>query len=147
MLKLSLSPEGRRRTTSFLALAALASASCGALPPRPKGEAPAKKALATTPLVPFEVANDEDVARAIREYYTKYEYRIPMRDGVKLHTHVYVPKDDAHVFPMMLQRTPYGVPPYGVDNGPVASNSRVLRRFAPHPAMIDASPFAVYMMP
>jgi hypothetical protein len=81
----------------------------------------------TTPLVPFEVANDEDVARAIREYYTKYEYRIPMRDGVKLHTHVYVPKDDAHVFPMMLQRTPYGVPPYGVDNGPVASNSRVLR--------------------
>ncbi|MBL9112179.1 MAG: CocE/NonD family hydrolase [Myxococcales bacterium] len=136
MLKLSLSPEGRRRTTSFLALAALASASCGALPPRPKGEAPAKKSLATTPLVPFEVANDEDVARAIREYYTKYEYRIPMRDGVKLHTHVYVPKDDAHVFPMMLQRTPYGVPPYGVDNGPVPSNSRVLRRFAPHPAMI-----------
>ena len=107
MLKLSLSPEGRRRTTSFLALAALASASCGALPPRPKGEAPAKKALATTPLVPFEVANDEDVARAIREYYTKYEYRIPMRDGVRLFTHVFVPKDRSQTYPMLLMRSPY----------------------------------------
>jgi putative CocE/NonD family hydrolase len=32
-------------------------------------------------------------ADAVRARYTKYEYRIPMRDGVKLFTAVYVPKD------------------------------------------------------
>jgi hypothetical protein len=31
----------------------------------------------------------------VRENYTKFEYRIPMRDGVKLFTSVYVPKDVA----------------------------------------------------
>ena len=30
---------------------------------------------------------------SVRARYTKYEYRIPMRDGVKLFTAVYVPKD------------------------------------------------------
>ncbi|MBC7892055.1 MAG: hypothetical protein H7Y12_07590, partial [Sphingobacteriaceae bacterium] len=29
----------------------------------------------------------------IKEAYQKFEYKIPMRDGVKLHTAVYVPKD------------------------------------------------------
>ena len=28
-----------------------------------------------------------------RAHYTKFDYRIPMRDGVKLFTSVYVPKD------------------------------------------------------
>jgi uncharacterized protein len=31
-----------------------------------------------------------------RSHYTKYEYRIPMRDGAHLFTAVYVPKDDSH---------------------------------------------------
>ena len=31
----------------------------------------------------------------VKEHYTKYEYRIPMRDGVQLFTSVYVPKDAA----------------------------------------------------
>ena len=29
----------------------------------------------------------------VKEHYTKYEYRIPMRDGVHLFTAVYVPND------------------------------------------------------
>ncbi len=48
--------------------------------------------------------------------YTKYEYRIPMRDGVKLFTAVYVPKDDGRKYPIMLNRTPYSVAPYGIEN-------------------------------
>ncbi len=32
-----------------------------------------------------------------RAHYTKYDYRIPMRDGVKLFTSVYVPKDRPRV--------------------------------------------------
>ena len=50
--------------------------------------------------------------------YTKYEFDIPMRDGVKLLTAVYAPKDDSQPYPILLQRTPYGVRPYGVDNYP-----------------------------
>src|SRR5271163_887146 len=51
-----------------------------------------------------------------RAHYTKYDYRIPMRDGVKLFTSVYVPKDTSQSYPFMMQRTPYSVGPYGIDN-------------------------------
>jgi len=54
----------------------------------------------------------------IRSHYTKFDYRIPMRDGVKLFTSVYVPKDSSKPYPFMMQRTPYSVAPYGVDNYP-----------------------------
>jgi putative CocE/NonD family hydrolase len=51
----------------------------------------------------------------VKAHYTKHEYRIPMRDGIKLFTCVYVPKDESARYPILLQRTPYGVAPYGVD--------------------------------
>ncbi len=51
----------------------------------------------------------------VREHYTKYEYRIPMRDGVHLFTAVYVPKDSSRAYPFLIDRTPYSVAPYGVD--------------------------------
>ena len=52
----------------------------------------------------------------VKARYTKFEYLIPMRDGVKLFTAVYVPKDaDRTAYPIMLNRTPYSVQPYGVD--------------------------------
>ena len=50
------------------------------------------------------------------EHYTKYEHRIPMRDGVRLFTRVYVPKDDSQLWPILLTRTPYALKPYGDDN-------------------------------
>ncbi|UQA57568.1 CocE/NonD family hydrolase [Polyangium aurulentum] len=52
-----------------------------------------------------------------RANYTKYEYRIPMRDGVRLFTSVYVPNDAGpkKQYPFLMQRTPYTVGPYGVD--------------------------------
>lgn len=55
-------------------------------------------------------------ADAVRARYTKYEYMIPMRDGVRLFTQVYVPKDASQTYPFLLTRTPYSVAPYGVDN-------------------------------
>ncbi len=59
---------------------------------------------------------EDELAEWIRSNYTKYEYRIPMRDGVKLFTSVYVPKDAGqHIYPILLDRTPYTVAPYGVD--------------------------------
>ena len=52
----------------------------------------------------------------LAEHYTKYEHRIPMRDGVRLFTRVYVPKDDSTPWPIILSRTPYALKPYGSDN-------------------------------
>lgn len=52
----------------------------------------------------------------VQAHYTKYEYRIPMRDGVRLFTAVYVPKDASQSYPFLLMRTPYTVAPYGADN-------------------------------
>jgi hypothetical protein len=51
----------------------------------------------------------------IKAHYTKYEYEIPMRDGKKLFTAVYAPKDTTQRYPMLMQRTPYSLRPYGVD--------------------------------
>src|SRR5580765_341366 len=51
----------------------------------------------------------------IKAHYTKAEYRIPMRDGVKLFTSVYIPKDASQKYPFLMQRTPYSVGPYGED--------------------------------
>ena len=62
----------------------------------------------------------KDLATWIKANYTKYEYRIPMRDGVHLFTAVYVPKDasSAQTYPIMMERTPYSVAPYGIDHYP-----------------------------
>ena len=59
----------------------------------------------------------------VRAHYTKYEYRIPMRDGVHLFTAVYVPKASAFPadpgpYPFLIDRTPYNVAPYGEDHFP-----------------------------
>jgi putative CocE/NonD family hydrolase len=69
-------------------------------------------ALACSALPPVHAATDADEAkpapRDLRETYTKYEYRIPMRDGTKLFTVVYVPKDASKTYPFLITRTPYG---------------------------------------
>ena len=55
-------------------------------------------------------------------HYTKYEFRIPMRDGKRLFTAVYVPKTGAFAdkgpYPFLMDRTPYSVAPYGEDQYP-----------------------------
>lgn len=61
---------------------------------------------------------DADKPEPVKAAYTKYEFRIPMRDGVKLFTSVYVPKDDSQTYPMLLMRTPYSCAPYGIDRYP-----------------------------
>jgi hypothetical protein len=51
-----------------------------------------------------------------RAHYTKYEFQIPAKDGAKLFTIVYAPKDSTRAWPIMMKRTPYGIPPYGIDS-------------------------------
>jgi uncharacterized protein len=57
-----------------------------------------------------------ELADYIKSHYTKREVYIPMRDGVKLFVCIYEPKDKDHKYPIMFDRTPYSVAPYGADN-------------------------------
>lgn len=59
---------------------------------------------------------DEDSLYLVT-HYVKSEYRISMRDGVKLYTIVYSPKDSNQKYPILLFRTPYNVAPYGTEMG------------------------------
>jgi putative CocE/NonD family hydrolase len=51
----------------------------------------------------------------VLQNYTKVDKRIQMRDGVKLFTTMYIPKDRSKKYPFMICRTPYSVAPYGKD--------------------------------
>jgi putative CocE/NonD family hydrolase len=54
----------------------------------------------------------------IKNNYTKIERMIPMRDGVKLFTAIYIPKDSGEKYPFLIERTPYSCRPYGENNYP-----------------------------
>jgi len=58
---------------------------------------------------------DSALAAYVRDNYVKSEHQIPMRDGVKLFTIVYMPKDASpqNTYPMLMMRTPYSIGPYG----------------------------------
>ena len=67
-------------------------------------------------VIPFcAVAQDIDSTWVVNNY-TKKEVMIPMRDGVKLFTTIYAPKDASEMHPILLQRTPYSCAPYGESN-------------------------------
>ncbi|MDR0843167.1 MAG: CocE/NonD family hydrolase, partial [Acidobacteriota bacterium] len=54
----------------------------------------------------------------VEAQYLKKEFQVPMRDGVRLFTAVYMPRDETRSYPIMLHRTPYGVAPYGEGDYP-----------------------------
>lgn len=64
-------------------------------------------------------ASGSATADFIREHYAKYEYKIPMRDGVKLFVSIYEPRagefKDHGPYPFLMTRTPYSCAPYGED--------------------------------
>ena len=128
-------------------------AACGGTVPPSNGSASHAPAAITVPLpmqlaVPAtpapaikdakakEKAEKAAYAALIRANYTKYDVRIPMRDGKKLYTTFYIPKDRSQTYPILLTRTPYGVKPYGSDHYPNLDEPRTLRNFAPSKAMV-----------
>ena len=58
-------------------------------------------------------AQEQEVADFIKANYTKREVRVPMRDGIKLFTAIYEPRDTTKKYPILLSRTPYSISPYG----------------------------------
>ncbi len=73
--------------------------------------------MSPAPLFPQEqlTPQQQELADYIKSHYTKREVRIEMRDGVKLFTSIYEPKDTSQRYPILFSRTPYTVAPYGAN--------------------------------
>jgi len=72
--------------------------------------------LITSLFVSAQKSNSSLSLQFIKDNYTKLESMIPMRDGIKLYTAIYIPKDSAEAYPFLLMRTPYSCSPYGPNN-------------------------------
>ncbi len=66
----------------------------------------------------FLSVTGQEQAYDVAANYDKQELSITMRDGIKLHTTVYSPKDKSQKYPILLKRTPYSSKPYGENNYP-----------------------------
>lgn len=73
--------------------------------------------IPTLPLCAQESVSPEST---IRLRYQKTETMIPMRDGTKLHTTVFSPRDTTRKYPILMKRTPYACAPYGADSYPAS---------------------------
>ncbi|WP_420150807.1 CocE/NonD family hydrolase [Spirosoma sp.] len=82
---------------------------------------------------PFTPAQDSTYTR---ENYQKSEFMVPMRDGTKLFTQIYAPKNQTVKHPILIQRTPYSCRPYGAD--------QFRARVAPNPFMLRDNYIVVY---
>jgi len=72
----------------------------------------------------------------VKENFTKTETDIVMRDGIKLHTVIYIPKDQSKPLPILMERTPYSAGPYGEDKFP--------RRVGPNESLMKEKYIFVY---
>ncbi len=95
---------------------------CASHHPEPKPVSQSSMAVAPAPAATQPAsrrsrASDPDLAAYIRDNYVKTIHDIPMRDGVRLHTIVFSPKDasPAKTYPMLMIRTPYSIGPYEAD--------------------------------
>lgn len=66
-------------------------------------------------LYPAQISNAQNAAFDVKANYVKSEHQIQMRDGKKLFTVVYSPKDTSQKYPFLMQRTPYSAGPYGAE--------------------------------
>ncbi len=65
----------------------------------------------------YKKISDQPLPRNLATF-EKREEMISMRDGVRLHTSIYTPKDQAGPLPILMTRSPYGVgstPPDGIN--------------------------------
>lgn len=87
--------------------------------PRATADAPAPPtvpAQAAAPVCEEPTAQEDDkgsIAAYLAEHYTKREVQIPVRDGKKLFTAIYAPRDTSQTYPFLMLRTPYSIGPYG----------------------------------
>jgi len=75
-------------------------------------------------------------ANFVKENFNKLDTTITMRDGVKLYTVIYIPKDVSQPYPILMERTPYSVGPYGKEKFP--------RRIGPTESLMKEKYIFVY---
>ncbi|NRA96672.1 MAG: CocE/NonD family hydrolase, partial [Planctomycetes bacterium] len=98
--------------------------------------------MRTSPLIlillvfPSLLVAQSGTADYVRDHYAKQEQMIEMRDGSKLFTAIYTPKDTSRPYPIMLARSPYSSGPYGKD--------RMKRRLGPSVLFTKAGFIFVY---
>jgi putative CocE/NonD family hydrolase len=72
----------------------------------------------------------------VKDNFTKIDTTITMRDGIKLYTVIYMPKDDGQRYPFLMERTPYSAGPYGANSYP--------RSLGPNPELMKEKYIFVY---
>lgn len=65
-------------------------------------------------------SNADDQEFDVKAHYDKAEHMVPMRDGKRMLTAVYSPKDKSKTYPILLFRTPYSIKAYGEDFPPLS---------------------------
>ena len=75
-----------------------------------------KKLFCLFCLLPFLCTAQNADSAWIVSNYIKQEVMIPMRDGIKLFTTIYIPNDRSEKHPIIMERTPYSCEPYGKNN-------------------------------
>ncbi len=104
--------------------------------------------------IPHQPGVDWKNPDEIRKYYDKKDVYIAMRDGVKLYTSIYSPKDRTHFYPVILTRTPYGIessweefskmlPEYShfLESGYIIVFQDVRGRFMSEGSFVDVRPY------
>ena len=91
---------------------------------------PSAPANAVDSLADEDELQRQELAAFIAAHYDKRIARIPMRDGVHLHTTIYTPRHRTEPAPILMHRTPYGTGPYEPDAMPdkLCSNEPLMRR-------------------
>ena len=72
----------------------------------------------------------------VKNNFTKIDTTIIMRDGIKLYTVIYIPKDATEKYPFLIERTPYSAQPYGDTN--------YAKRIGPNPTLMKEKYIFVY---
>ncbi len=97
-------------------------------------------------LLPFCAFADSKADSAwIVNNYTKEEVYIPMRDGKRLYTAVYKPKNVTEKHPILINRTPYSIAPYGADTFKTAWNSHYKEYFKEYYIIVNQDVRGRYM--
>lgn len=86
--------------------------------------------------VPLFITAQEPTSNYVKENYLKIDTVIAMRDGAKLYTIIYTPKDNSKAYPILMERTPYSSGPYGDEN--------YKRRIGPNEALMHGKYIFVY---
>src|SRR6202162_4763445 len=80
------------------------------------------------PLSIYSQSSQGDSAFIVQNF-NKMERMVTMRDGIRLFTSIYIPKDQGEKYPILMERTPYSCSPYGENKFPA-------RRLGPNPSLL-----------